>query len=94
LTNYFAPVSSTSRRVPTRIKAAITQACTEFAANDMRSFETMAGDGFINLIRTIFDAGRSIATESNFDIKKLLPNPTTVNEIGVLAKTKTSLFVG
>jgi len=94
LTDYFAPTSGSTRRVPTHLKTAITQACTEFAATDMRAFETMAGDGFINLVRTIFDAGRSLATESNFDVKKLLPDPTTVSGFGILLQMKTCWGIG
>jgi hypothetical protein len=55
LYDYFSSAHS-EVRVPPRIKSAITQACCEFAAVDMRAFETIAGNGFMHLIQTIFNA--------------------------------------
>ena len=63
-------------------------------SSKLRSFETTAGDGFMNLVRTIFDAGRSIGTESSHDVKQLLLHPTTVSDIDIRPKMKTSSFVG
>jgi hypothetical protein len=88
LTTYFAPISNSTRRIPPHLKKAITKACSEFAAIDMRAFETVAGDGFINMVQTIFNAGRTLATESNFDIKRLLPDPTTVRRVRFLVNMK------
>jgi hypothetical protein len=41
------------------MKLSITQACTEFCALDARAFAVMKGDGFQNLAKAIFEAGRS-----------------------------------
>ena len=91
LTAYFVPTSSSTRRIPSHLKTAITIACSEFTAIDMRAFETMAGDGFINVIGTIFDTGPSLGTESAFDLKRLMPSPTTVREVDALSKIKNYL---
>lgn len=88
LTAYFAPIPNSSRRIPPHLREAVTKACSEFAAVDMRAFEIVAGDGFINMVQTIFNAGHALATESDFDIKRLLPDPTTVIRVSFLVNMK------
>jgi hypothetical protein len=69
--------SSTHMQIPKQMKLSITQACTEFCALDARAFTVMKGDGFQNLAKAIFEAGRR-CHKSSIDIKDIIPHPTTV----------------
>jgi hypothetical protein len=53
-----------SQPIPRMLKEKITAATVEFIALDNRAFELVHGDGFMNLIRTIFNAGQ-ILPKSN-----------------------------
>lgn len=70
---------SSSKQLPisTKIKLSVTQACTEFCALDGRVFEMMKGDGFQNLTKALFNAGR-YAHKSSIEVKDLIPHSTTV----------------
>jgi hypothetical protein len=83
--------SSKQSSIPKRIKFSITKACTEFCALDGRAFDVMAGDGFQNLAKALFDAGQTI-NKSTIEIKDLLPHPTTVRIIKYFYKS--SIMIG
>jgi hypothetical protein len=55
----------------------ITQACVEYCALDVRSFESVAGVGFQSLAKQLVNAGASFGT--SIPINELLPHPSTVS---------------
>lgn len=59
------------------IKKRILDACVEYCALDGRSFESVAGTGFINLAKQLVCAGAILGTSIGAD--ELLPHPTTVS---------------
>ena len=66
------------RKAPSKIKKAITDACAEFVAIDNRAFETVKGNGFVNLMENIFTAGQHLSKSANVKVTDLLPDPSTV----------------
>ncbi|CAF1935922.1 unnamed protein product [Rotaria magnacalcarata] len=70
--------SSKTTPIPSKLKLRVTQACTEFCAVDGRAFDVITDDGFQNLAKVLFDAGRSLY-KSSIEIKELLPHSTTVS---------------
>ena len=72
------PKNSISRKIPSYVKKSITDACVEFAFLDNRSFETIKGDGFLNLIEKVFVAGQRFSGYQGVQMDDLLPDPTTV----------------
>ena len=76
--SYFSSANSNTDRIPTKIKRSVTDACAEFSAIDNRAFETVNGNGFINLIEAVFIAGQRLSKFSNVKTVDLLPDPTTV----------------
>jgi hypothetical protein len=69
--------SSKQSTIPKKIKLSVTRACTELCALDGRAFDVVRGEGFQGLIKVLLDAGQSL-NKSQFDIKELIPHPTTV----------------
>ncbi|CAF1518711.1 unnamed protein product [Adineta steineri] len=59
------------------IKDRVVEACVEFCALDGNSFETVAGEGFVNLAKQLMNAGALIGT--GLSVSDLLPHPTTVS---------------
>ncbi|CAF4193846.1 unnamed protein product [Rotaria sordida] len=59
------------------IKDRIVEACAEFCALDGRPFDTVTGEGFINLAKQLMNAGALIGT--GFSVNDLLPHSTTVS---------------
>lgn len=55
----------------------ITDACVEYCAIDCRSFESVAGAGFVNLAKQLITASASLGTSVPVD--DLLPHPSTVS---------------
>ncbi len=77
---YFSSKNPITKRIPSKIKKSITDACVEFAALDNRVFETVKGGGFVNLMENIFVAGQRLSGLSGLKMTELLPNPTTVSK--------------
>ena len=75
---YFNPKTTSS--IPRNLREKITNACVEFVALDNRAFEIVSGDGFMNLARTIFNAGQDLKKSRDINVSDLLPHPTTVSE--------------
>ena len=73
--DYYTTLKPSS--IPTKLKFSVGEACAEFCALDCRAFDVLKGEGFKNLVRVIFEAGRS-TIKSSIDISDLLPHPTTV----------------
>jgi len=71
LTNFFKASS-----VPASVKKTITAKCAAFVCKDIRSFETVAGDGLIALAQSLINIGAKCGQVSANDI---LPHPTTVS---------------
>jgi hypothetical protein len=55
----------------------ITEACVEYCAVDGRSFESVAGTGFLNLAKQLLSAGATLGT--SITVNELLPHPSTVS---------------
>ena len=79
--SYLFSTNSSTNRIATKIKRATTDACAEFSAIDNRAFATVNGNGFINLIETVFNTGQRLSKFANVKITDLLPDATTVNEL-------------
>ena len=75
---HFSLGNRTSKQISQKLKKSITDACVELAARDNRPFETVKGDGFVNLLETIFSAGQQLSASSGVQASDLLPDPTTV----------------
>ncbi|CAF3357899.1 unnamed protein product [Rotaria sp. Silwood2] len=75
------------------IKERIVEACVEFFALDGKPFDTVTGEGFINLAKQLMNAGASIGT--GFSVNDLLPHSTTVsrNVDRVYARLKDQLIL-
>lgn len=63
--------------LPKHLRRSLNRAFVEFAALDCRSFETIAGTGFIRLIKEVFRTGLSMRTTS-MNIDLLIPSTKTV----------------
>ncbi|CAF4642961.1 unnamed protein product, partial [Rotaria sp. Silwood2] len=50
----------------------------DFCALGTRAFDVVKGDGFKNLVKTLFSVGRG-TNRSSIEIIDLLPHPTTIN---------------
>ena len=59
------------------IKDRIVEACVEFCVLDGKPFDTVSGEGFINLAKQLMNTGALIGT--GFSVNDLLPHPTTVS---------------
>jgi hypothetical protein len=68
--------SSSSKECPL-IQKRIIEACVEYCAVDGRSFESVAGTGFLNLAKQLINAGATLGT--SVVVSELLPHPTTVS---------------
>ena len=79
--------SSSTKECPS-IQKRITEACVEFCAIDGRSFESVAGAGFINLAKQLINAGAVLGT--SISASELLPHPTTVS-INILYQYRMNL---
>ena len=77
--HYVTATSEDRKKIPTRIKDAITSSCVAFVVSDGRPFHLLQGQGFIHLAKQIYDSGRLMALSTNIDIEDLLPDPTTVS---------------
>lgn len=75
---YFRPKTAPS--IPRNLKEKITNACVEFVAVDNRAFEIVSGDGFSNLVRSVFNAGQILNKSRDISGSDLLPNPSTVSK--------------
>ncbi len=71
--------SSKELKIPNKIKLSITEACTELYSLDGRAFAVMKGQGFQNLAKCIFNAGR-LTHKSSIRLEDLLSHPTTVRK--------------
>ena len=58
------------------IKDRIIEACIELCALDGKPFDTVSGEGFINLSKQLMNAGALMGT--GYSVNDLLPHSTTV----------------
>lgn len=77
--HYVTSNSEGTKKIPKRIKDAITSSCIAFVVNDGRPFHLLQGHGFLHLAKQIYDSGRLMSSSTNIDIEELLPDPTTVS---------------
>jgi hypothetical protein len=73
--------SNGEKKIPKKIKNAITSCYVEFVVQDGRAFRLGQGEGFISLVKQLFYAGRIMSSSSNIAIEELLSDPTTVSNI-------------
>ncbi|CAF3813978.1 unnamed protein product [Rotaria sp. Silwood1] len=69
------------------IKDQIVEECIEFCALDDKPFDTVIGEGFINLAKQLMNAGA--LTGTGFSVNDLLPHSTTIRQ----SHKQSSLFV-
>lgn len=65
-----------AKPTPSKVKSLITDKCVNFCCMDIRSFETVAGNGFIQLAQELINVG---ATHGRLSATSLLPDPTTIS---------------
>jgi hypothetical protein len=75
---YFNSTKNKSNCVSRKLKDEITNALTEFIIRDTRPFETVKGDGFVNLINVTLNAGHGLLDSSTICAADLLADPRTV----------------
>jgi hypothetical protein len=75
---YLSSKNVTPKRISSKVKKLITDACVEFSSLDNRPFETVKGDGFLRLMETMFVAGQQLSGLPDVQVTDLIPNPTTV----------------
>ena len=75
------------------MKSHITDKCAEFVCKDIRSFETVSGDGFIALAQSVINVGVKYGQVSATEVLPLVLHPTTVSRrvSEVAAKLKTDV---
>ena len=78
LTKYLESLENL-KPVPTAAKAAMTDACASFTAKDLRAFNAVSGEGFLDVIKT------AVSLERRFDfsldlVADLIPHRTTVGK--------------
>ena len=56
------------------LKAKTIDKCLDFVSSDLRPYDSIAGDGFIQLTRQ-----HTAATIGRYDVRDILPHPTTVS---------------
>ncbi|CAF0948747.1 unnamed protein product [Rotaria sordida] len=71
--------SNGEKKIPKQVKNAITSCYMEFVVKDGRAFRLGQGEGFISLVKQLFNAGRIMSSSSNIAVEELLPDPTTVS---------------
>ncbi|OQV15201.1 N-acetylneuraminate lyase [Hypsibius exemplaris] len=69
--------STTSQLIPKAARKRITDACVDFVIRDMRSYETVIGDGFIGLTNTLIELGQM---HGSLPAADLLPHIRTISE--------------
>jgi hypothetical protein len=65
--------------VPTNAKNELTEACVAFAAKDLRSFNSVTGEGFAAVVSAVVSIGRRFTDFSLEFSSDLIPNPTTIS---------------
>ncbi len=65
-----------TKSVPAICKDRITEKCVEFCCEDIRSFQTVAGPGFIKLAQEVINVG---ATYGRLPAEQMPPDATTVS---------------
>jgi hypothetical protein len=72
--------------VTTSDKKEINIACASFCALDMRAFNTITGEGFLQMAQAFIDLG---ASRGKVSINSVIPDRTTVSrQVASLAATK------
>jgi Hermes transposase DNA-binding domain len=77
--DYVTSNAEGTKKIPKRIKDAITSSCVTFVVNDGRPFHLLQGHGLLHLAKQIYESGRLMSSSTTIDIEELLPDPTTVN---------------
>ena len=78
--NHYYNSSPNGKRVPKRVKDAVTSACINFVIQDGRPFHLVEGNGFISLAKQLFNSGQHLPS-ANIQIEDLLPSSTTVGSL-------------
>ncbi|OWA55512.1 hypothetical protein BV898_19896, partial [Hypsibius exemplaris] len=93
VTQFFQPAAFKEKKpVPTSAKMELSKACVAFTAKDLRAFNTVAGDGFIEIICAAVSIGRRFDFSLELS-SELIPHRTTVSQrLGETAKDVRSLL--
>lgn len=75
----FLSTKETERVVSTADKEKVLKSAVKFVAKDLRPFESVQGDGFIQLAHTLWNMGAKNGFISTETMKKVLPSPQTVS---------------
>lgn len=67
--------ATTEKKVPTAVKNEVSAACVNFVVKNLRFFETVAGNGFIELVKKIIEEPSRCGV---LPARELRPHPTTV----------------
>ncbi|CAF3422516.1 unnamed protein product [Rotaria socialis] len=79
ITQYFNSSENKSKDLSIKQKNKITNALAEFVVLDGRSFETLNGLGFINLIECVLTTGRTLLESSNMNANDLIADSRTIS---------------
>lgn len=66
-----------SVKVSNALKAKTTEKCVDFVTADLRPYDSIAGKGFISLAQHLVDTAAAIG---QYDVKEILPHPTSVSQ--------------
>ena len=76
VSGYVTPKGTDKKPVPASAKTQVKEKCVDFCCEDIRSFQTVAGEGFIGLAQELINIG---ATYGRLPAANVLPDPTTVS---------------
>lgn len=73
LTSFFKPQS---RNIDKKDKETLLQASVEMCCKDLRPFDIVSGEGFVNFAQTLVNIG---VKNGNINVTDILPHPTTIS---------------
>lgn len=68
--------STGKTQLPMDVRKKVVEKCTTLCVRDLRSFETVAGDGFLSLAQYFIDVG---AEYGKVNASNIVPHPTTIS---------------
>ncbi|CAF1436953.1 unnamed protein product [Adineta ricciae] len=86
--------NDTPKRISSKVKKLITDACVEFSSLDNRPFETVKGAGFLRLMEAVFAAGQRLSALPSVQVTDLIPDSTTISRnINQVYKLRTDQLI-
>ncbi|KAK3907808.1 Transposable element Hobo transposase [Frankliniella fusca] len=71
------PLPPLNQIVPGKVKSEVLKMSTLYCATDLASFQSVEGEGFLNLAQSFVDIG---ATHGRLDVRRMVPHRTTVTD--------------